>query len=835
MKSFYLASAAAGALAGLASPAFAQEAAAPAAETSSADIVVTATRREERLQSVPLAVTALSAQTLNNRGINSVADLGTGKVPGLAVNSLFGSETALGLSIRGFAPNDASQGTLDLPVAFYIDGLNFARSQGAGMELITPERIEVLRGPQGQLFGRNAEAGAVQIISKRPTGELGGDFKVTAGDYGLFAAKGRLELPEIAGFKVQLSGLFKRHEGYRANVRNRNLENVTPPVDPASSFRFPQGNYDGDFQALKTYGGRVAVSRDFGALNAFYSYDNTYAKDDQGMPSLALSPARGTSFNPAGVTGPLSFSNLSGPGGTTYTFVQPVLGDSHPGDLTYSLPNLGFTTKSEGHLLNLTYPLNDSVTVKSITGTRKVIRYGGSVSPALVSPFLPSAYEFMRSKTFSQELQLIYSSDALTFTGGAIYFKENVVDERTSGLVSNCRTSATASAACVPGSSTASTNVYSLSGFKRSLSNSEAFGVYGQATYKIAGFELTAGLRYTNDLKVGQRVIDRALGIDIYNGIGTAIRNRYKTNRFDPAFTVKYNFTDDINAYVRYAVGYRAGGSNVRSNAFGAYNEDELKSWEVGLKSQFLDRRVTFNAAGFINTVKNDIINIQTALPNNPSITDSFNSPVQRKIKGIELELSVRAAPGLTISGNYTYLHSNQPIYGYDPVTLKIFAIDGATYSPTTGLVLPQAVVAAHPGSRTIVQGPMGTPKHAGSINLDYEHPFAEGRIVFHADWTRTSNYLTGSPSIYVTDINAAGTTQTVVPNYNPGVSTNLTNARIAYADFPIAGAAKGELALWVKNAFNRASPTYAFNSGINGSVFVGAPRTMGVDLRVTF
>ena len=125
------------------------------------DIIVTATRREQRLQDIPLAVSAISGEALRTRGIESATDLGTGKIPGLAVNSMFGSEVSVALNIRGYGTSDVSQGTQDQAVAFYIDGINLPRAQGMAMELITPERIEVLRGPQGQLFGRNAEAGAI--------------------------------------------------------------------------------------------------------------------------------------------------------------------------------------------------------------------------------------------------------------------------------------------------------------------------------------------------------------------------------------------------------------------------------------------------------------------------------------------------------------------------------------------------------------------------------------------------------------------------------------------------------------------------------------------------
>ena len=231
------------------------------ADGATQDIIVTANRREQKLQDVPLSVTAISGDSLREKNITSVVDLGTGKVPGLSVTANAGSETTTAISFRGLAASDASQATQDSPAAFYIDGINLARSQGLSMDLITPERIEVLRGPQGQLFGRNAEAGVIQIISRRPSGRLYGDFSGGAGNFGTYYARGLLDLPEMGGFKIQVSGTFRHHDGYVKNIKNPGIENFTPIQNPLSSIRLPNGNYDGDFSTLKTYGGRIAVTK----------------------------------------------------------------------------------------------------------------------------------------------------------------------------------------------------------------------------------------------------------------------------------------------------------------------------------------------------------------------------------------------------------------------------------------------------------------------------------------------------------------------------------------------------------------------------------------------
>lgn len=800
-----------------------------------ADIIVTATRREERLQDVPLAVTALSAETLRTRNIASIGDLGSGRVPGLAVTTLNGTDTALSIYMRGFGPTDASQGTQDMPVALYIDGVNIPRAHGAGMDLVTPERIEVLRGPQGQLFGRNAHSGVVQIVSKRPSGEWEGDFSVSLGMYSTVQARGRLDLPEMAGFKVQLSGNFRRRDGYIHNPFNPNYTNVTFIPDPASHIKFFNRDFNGDYLALKTYGGRAAVERDFGDLNFFYSYDNTWARDDQGSNEFRRSDKVGTiftGFSPVPLSDTITFSNFSGPGGSQVFFSNKELGNDFPETARYGNPLFGFVTKSQGHILNLTYTASDNLTLRSITGQRTVTRAGGNVQNAVVSQ--TSSTDYLKSKMFSQELQLIYTADDFNLTAGALYFEEDVNHELANSNINNCVTAPpVAGPRCVPGSSQASTGPTPVANFRRSLSRTEAYGLYAQGTYTIGPVDLKAGVRYSRDTKIGRRPIDRGLGIDEPNGIGVARRNRFHTSRVDPAFTAKYNFSDDVNAYVRYAVGYRDGGSSVRSTTFSAFDEDEIESWEVGFKSQLFDRRLTFNAAAFHNTIKGQQISIQEQPLTNVALTNVINSVLDRKIKGFELELTANLLPGLTVSGAYTYLKSNRILFGFDIATLVPFA-PNATFSPQTGLIPDAATRAAHPGSQLLLVGPLGTPKHSGSINVDYVVPAGESNILFHVDWVRTSRFVNGSPEIARTNILADGTA-VPLPGFNAGTSANRVNARVAFRDIPLTGSATGEFALWAKNLFDHLDRAFAFAAGINSVVVPAPPRVIGAEFRVKF
>src|SRR6218665_449989 len=227
--------------------------------SSNTDIVVTATRREQALQQVPLAVSAITSQNLEARGIAGLSDIATGTIPGMILTPYAGNTSILAIASRGIGLADSSQGTAELPVPVYIDGVPLGRGAGLGLELIDPARVEFLRGPQGQLFGRNAEGGAVQIVSKAPKGELSMDASVQFGNYDLNRQKLRVDLPEFANFRVQASVVHAEHDGYTRN-------------GPKGIFSRQE-----DFGLLDSKGFRVAVEwNPLDSLRATYVYYLSY-------------------------------------------------------------------------------------------------------------------------------------------------------------------------------------------------------------------------------------------------------------------------------------------------------------------------------------------------------------------------------------------------------------------------------------------------------------------------------------------------------------------------------------------------------------------------------
>ena len=257
------------------------------------EIVVTATRREESLQDVPLAVTAISADSLARANINNLGDLTAGKVPGFVPTRFSGGST-LAIAIRGIGLSDPTQGTTELTVPVYIDGVFLGRGQGLGLELIQPERVEILRGPQGQLFGRNAEGGVVQYVSRKPTGEFGVKASGSFGNYNDQRIKASIDLPEVYGLSTQFSGILASHDPYTEMNRNSAYPAGSAPQRP---------NYGHNL--LDASGGRFAARwNNDGPLTVDYSYDYsdefsteaylTWLDVDVVRPAVSSQPTRST-------------------------------------------------------------------------------------------------------------------------------------------------------------------------------------------------------------------------------------------------------------------------------------------------------------------------------------------------------------------------------------------------------------------------------------------------------------------------------------------------------------------------------------------------------------
>src|SRR6218665_2884366 len=201
------------------------------------DIVVTAQKREDILQDTPISMVALGADALERQGVSSLGDLFTGSIPSLRIVPFAGRPSAVSIGMRGLVPSDTTQISMDPTVGVYVDGVYLGGVSGLGLEIADIERIEVLRGPQGTLFGRNSMGGAISVVSKKPTGELGFDLKAGLGNFDQRSAAAHINLPEFYGLSLKFDGLVEKRDGLVENqlAGSRDysaVDKVGTPISP---------------------------------------------------------------------------------------------------------------------------------------------------------------------------------------------------------------------------------------------------------------------------------------------------------------------------------------------------------------------------------------------------------------------------------------------------------------------------------------------------------------------------------------------------------------------------------------------------------------------------
>jgi iron complex outermembrane receptor protein len=595
-------------------PAPAQAVAQPAApeERSGLDeIVVTAQKRAESLQDAPLSVTALGSEQLTARGVVSLSDLSTGAIPSLRIAPYGGRSSSTSVSMRGITSGDATQISRDGAIGIYVDGVYLGRVQGLGFEMFDIERMEVLRGPQGTLFGRNAVGGAVNIISKRPTGELEGMVQVGVRNFDGRNVRASLNLPALGALSVRLDGIASKRDGW--------VDNPMPG--------------QADWNAYDRRGMRVsALWEPSSDISLLYSFDTSRDATAGYYPHMD------------------SFLSASSPALAPIFYLEPErVRHSRAG-----VPLEKSVAHVQGHGLTAEWRASDSITLKSITAYRKLKQSQSDNEAGSLFAFTPNrlfgrlSLANVKQDQFSQEFQLIGSHPRLDYVIGAFYFEEDASDN--AYAVSTARYNATG---------TDFTLVDPPAGGvfpdRASVNKAKSTALFAQGTYTPPLLDdrlhLTAGVRYTKDRKNG-RLVSLA-------GVDPNRSYPFRESRVDPAFSVGFDVNDDIKTYLRYGVAYRAGGANSRSPTFRTFGAEELQSWEAGVKTELFDRHLRVNAAAFTMRYSNLQLDFINRAVTGAIETVNTNDPA--RIKGIEVDVTATPAHGLVLGGSYSYLHSRMP------------------------------------------------------------------------------------------------------------------------------------------------------------------------------
>ncbi|MGW8281316.1 TonB-dependent receptor [Sphingomonas aurantiaca] len=783
----------------------------PADQTGLGDIVVTATKRETNLQKTPIAINVLSSQALTDRHVQSLYDLADGAVPSLRVATFEARQSALTIGIRGIVPLDANQPAREQGVGVYIDGVYLGRQHGLNAALFDVDRIEVLKGPQGTLFGRNTEGGALSIVTKGPSGKWGGSATGGIANYGGYNGALRLDLPEVYGVALKLDGVVQ-YQG--ATTKN--------PLVGQTGFNYY------DRRGFKA----TARVHPISGMTADFSYDNGYDSNSPFYSQLL-------NVNPNGcVAGAQSAASACKLPGTNYTTltgsVKPVPsqvvvnGTSRMKTADIGVPQQPSIDKTHGFTSNIRWNVAPEIELRSITAWRGVnaTQYDNSGGyhrvPVVAAGCTGTACNFSRysladlhQNQFSQEFQAVGTVGQFDYVAGLYYFNEHISDD--AATPNSLAFNSTLSTISVLDPCTGSGGFGSQPGCRSidraSEVHSKSYAGYGQVTWNPTDtIHLTAGGRYTRDEKQGVLHYSRNLNYDTATTAQLTAAG-YKPldaswNRFNPMATLAYDASDSVHLYAKYATGYRAGGASSRTSNYQTFNPEDVKSYEIGAKTDFWGHRARLNLAGYIMDRKNsqvDISSIQTTASGSFNNLVTINAPGITKIRGIEADLTVQPVTGLTLTAGYAYTYTKIP-----PVLIA-----------STGVYQNFYIVF--------------TPRNAANGSIDYTVPVSDMDLKFHLD----GNY--------------SQATQTFDQYATKNDAAFIANARLALANIHVAGSNAVTISAWVRNLFDKqyvfrrdpsnslpGSPTTSTTSGSISNVLgdygnFNAPRTYGMEASVKF
>ena len=606
-------------------------------------IVVTAQKRAENLQDTPIAITAVTGATLEAKGRGDIAELGQ-MTPNLVFNTtapVSGVSSGAVVFIRGIGQTDF-QLTTDPGVGTYVDGVYVARSVGGVLDVLDLERVEVLRGPQGTLFGRNTIGGAISLVTRDPSKEFQGSANVTGGSDDRADIRVSVSGPVTDAIRVSVVASSKNRDGYvHGLLDDRDLGNINRDSARATVLFKPSST----FRALWTVDGTRV--REQNAANKLV-----------GVTLTAPGATTRTDLRFNRRTGKVDTEIVPIPAGNPsqaflYNAVDaPVLG-TEPYDGRWITPDLKstFATGPNGTRLNiwgtaltLEQQLPFDATIKSITAYRSTkgsFNRDPDGSPLQVTENENFDY---RQKQFSQELQLTGNaiSDRLKYVAGLYYFRETGRDflDVTLPIAFGNLTNYT-------------------------LVKNKSYAAYGQLNFAITDtLGVTGGVRYTKDKK--QYTVPPGTG-GVVNGLLGLFGTPGTLTPFIPSGTYNQSFDNtsfkagvdwkpnrDTLVYFSYSEGFKSGGFNTRYlvpvTEIITYNPELLTTYELGAKWEGLDRHLRVNASVFHSKYRDIQL---TVYEQGAPITRNGGSA---EINGAELEISLVPVERLTISGGLGYL-----------------------------------------------------------------------------------------------------------------------------------------------------------------------------------
>ncbi|MBO9723939.1 MAG: TonB-dependent receptor [Novosphingobium sp.] len=828
----------------LALPAMAQEKPAEPAQSGLNEIVVTAQKRSENLQDVPIAISAIGSEKIEQLGIQDSRDL-SGLAPNVTILPGTVSNSAAVFSMRGISNGGSESFGVDAANGLYVDGVYIARSGAMGLDVMDIQRVEVLRGPQGTLFGRNTTGGAMAFISREPSKTFRLKAEAGYGNFDAWSGKIILDPGEIAGIATSLS--------YSHSQRNGVVDNIHQPKDSK------------DPGARNSDAFRIAARAELGGTGSIqYIFD--WNRIDGNPPAFQLTNVADGTYRPPIVVDGQSVAVTQQAPVAQYlagvTFADPECAALAEPRRKYRSKVCNdilskAVDKSWGHNLQVQNDFG-AFKVKSTTGYRfwnsdsiadldgigaftgpafsnatlfngmpvSLLQYIPSI-PAAARPFIAAApvpttsqnlYDInnhRRHKQLSQEIEVSGDTDTLDWVVGGFYFWEKGSEDgyQNSGYVLDTNAIFLANfGALGPSFAAANPARYRLVQTLARLTytaSSESKALYGQFTFypggRDSGIRLTAGGRYTWDDKSMIRQQNGAAPLPVAE-TGHASFSKFTWN-----LMAGYDIAHDINLYARAATGYRSGGFNSQDPAITGtttlphYNPESVTSYEIGVKSELFNRHLRLNLAAYHNIYKDLAVNVPLTDAPVGTFATRIGNAGKVTYTGFEVEAQAVLNEYLSLDGNLGYvdikykefLAGQSTTPGAPPVNIASIVTPGYT-SPLTA----NAAINA--------QFPLGWNDATLKARVGYTHE--DGKYSFTS--------ITTSPFNDVLK----------------GDDRDVIDAQIGVENMALAGG-QGFVRFWVKNLTNAKDFVRAIDFGQLGYAggYYADPRTYGVTVGVTF
>jgi iron complex outermembrane receptor protein len=795
-----------------------------------ADIIVTAQRRAESLQDVPIAISAFSAEQLEAQGVSNTLELGR-FVPNLVAQNNTGIGSANSYYLRGLGSTETIA-TFDPPVGTYVDDIYLSRQNANNLSLFDVERVEVLRGPQGTLFGRNTTGGAINVIMREPGRDFGGYVELGYGRFNKVLGRASVDVPLADSVAIKLSGYFENDDGYAKNVTTGERLN------------------DNDGWGARL-GARAEVSD---RVRWTGSYMHIVSKGEN-ILNFECNPA-----NQSDCKGRFVTTGLREKGGPPSPYAPLVISGRKA--------NYGLGQEAETDIVtsNLEIEVADRTTLSFITGYVSLTQqfgldfFDGRGGPSLAAPN-PPVRGFPRGgfvilndgqhEQFTQEIKLNGSlgNGFVEYVGGFFYIDElNRTDFADVFSIFS---------PAVPG------GIGLLLGDRTLRNRTEATAGYVQADFNITDqIKLTAGVRYTDETKTFSIRDNRpscndgtleATCLDDANLVaqtGVRIPGRQNTKIWTPRFAVNFQPNKDLLFFASATRGFKSGGWNARGtapNQLLPFDPETVWSYEAGLKSDWLDGRFRANLTAFWL----DVSDLQTISglvnPTTGAITFLTRNFADYRNKGIEAEFTFLPVEGLNLYANIGYqddnyrIAANQPatdIYGIQSIPAQAAACKAALAAGRVPTGPNTAACAAGIVTATgDIATPVRTPKWSLATGASYRAPIGGSGWTLvpsvNASYRSDQEVQTSNLTFYTGSITGTNGTFPANPNGGEIITGSktpahwLVNAGVAL----IAPGDRLQLSLECTNCFDE---TY-FQSSLANFSYINPPMMWTVRARYKF